>query len=161
MAILRRSRVLCWLKPPACLLSCDSGRVTGQLKPLMYYSSTHVRYYRGTGGQGDVGRGRHALLHHGVRKWTQTHWQVSRLATREAHRQGSVPHDASVTVSSKTLPSSSTNIPSVSLLSLSVQTSRPAANFTQRSIKTSSNPQVIVTGADPDICDIRYLLLHI
>lgn len=68
-----------------------------------------------TGGQGDVGRGRHALLHHGVRKWTQTHWQVSRLATREAHRQGSVPHDASVTVSSKTLPSSSTNIPSVSL----------------------------------------------
>lgn len=81
MAILPRSRVLCWLKPPACLLSWDSGRVTGQLKPLIYYSSTHVRYYRGN--RVTLGRGRHALLHHRVRKWTQNR---SRLATRSSNR---------------------------------------------------------------------------
>lgn len=54
MAILARSHALCWLEPLACLLSCVSARVTAKLKPLMYYSSTHVRYYRGTGwcGQG-------------------------------------------------------------------------------------------------------------
>lgn len=40
-----------------CLLSRDSGRVTGQLKPQMYYSSTHVRYYRGTGWLREGGRG--------------------------------------------------------------------------------------------------------
>lgn len=54
MAILARSHALCWLEPLACLLSCVSARVTAKLKPLMYYSSAHVRYYSGTGwcGQG-------------------------------------------------------------------------------------------------------------
>ncbi|KAK1894141.1 hypothetical protein KUDE01_019600, partial [Dissostichus eleginoides] len=45
--------------PLGCLLSWDSDRVTGQLKPLMYYSSTHVRYYRGTGGTWAGGGGMH------------------------------------------------------------------------------------------------------
>lgn len=49
------SRVCCWLELLACLLSLDSDRVTGQLKPLIYYSSTHVRYYRGTAWCSGVG----------------------------------------------------------------------------------------------------------
>ena len=40
-----------------------------------------------TGERGDVGRGWHALLHHRVRKWTQTHWQASRLTTSATSRQ--------------------------------------------------------------------------
>lgn len=50
LAFLAWSHGRCWLRPagPA---SCPGTRLglRGKLKPLMYYSCAHVRYYRGTG----------------------------------------------------------------------------------------------------------------
>lgn len=53
-----------------CLLSGDSAWVTGKLKPLMYYSCAHVRYYRGTAVTWTEG-GRRCCAPE-VRKWKHT-----------------------------------------------------------------------------------------
>lgn len=101
MAILLRSRALCWLELLACLLSRDSGRVTGQLKPQMYYSSTHVRYYRRTGWHGE-GVACTAAPQGQEVDTDGKNWQVSRLVDRST---GPVSCEASVTVSPNTPPS--------------------------------------------------------